>query len=109
MDFMPLNGMSAEAKKVMDETQALGEGEGDLQASIKFSKDIEGKKGNANIGDGKDYSGEILIEEVQNKREFNIFVFITVLTAAFGLLVILFLKRLKALTHGAEEITSEEQ
>ena len=73
-------------------------------AVIRLSKDIEAKKINANDGDGKNYSGTLEIFEVQNQREFKTFLFITALTVIFGLLIILFLKKLKALTHGAEEV-----
>lgn len=78
--------------------------ENQLHAVIRLAKNVEAKKVKANMGDGKNYSGVIEIFEVQNKREFNTFLLITALTVAFGLLIILFLKRLKALTHGAEEI-----
>ena len=73
-------------------------------AIIRLEKDVEAKKIKSNIGDGKNYSGVIEIFEVQNKREFNTFLFITGLTVIFGLLIIVFLKRLKALTHGAEDL-----
>ncbi|MFK8101491.1 MAG: peptide MFS transporter [Saprospiraceae bacterium] len=73
-------------------------------AIIRLGKDVEAKKIKSNAGDGKNYSGVIEIFEVQNKREFNTFLFITGLTVLFGLLIIVFLKRLKALTHGAEEL-----
>lgn len=72
-------------------------------ATLKFDKDFEAKKVKANKGDGKEYSGSFIIEEVQSKKEFNIFLFIVVLTFIFGILVILLLKKLKALTHGAED------
>ncbi len=49
------------------------------------------------------YSGEIVLFEASNKRELMTFIYITAFTAAFGLLLILFLKKLKKLTHGAEE------
>ncbi len=50
------------------------------------------------------YKGTLIIDEVQSDKEFNTFVSITVLTAIFGLLLIAFLKRLKKLTHGAEDL-----
>lgn len=75
-----------------------------LHAVIRLSKDVEAKKIKANKGDGKDYSGTVEIFEVQNKREFNTFLFITGLTVVFGLLIIVFLKKLKTLTHGAEDL-----
>lgn len=74
-----------------------------LHATFKFSKDSEAKKVKANKGDGKNYSGQFIVEEVQSETEFKIFMFIFFLTLAFGLLVILLLKKLKALTHGAED------
>ncbi len=72
-------------------------------ANFKFEKDVEAKKKKENMGDGKDYAGAFIIEEVQNDKEYNIFLFIFILTAVFGLLVILMLKPLKRLTHGAED------
>ncbi len=51
----------------------------------------------------ENYSGEVDIFEVSNKRELRTFLFITLFTALFGLLLIIFLKKLKKLTHGAEE------
>lgn len=75
-----------------------------LHAVVRLKKDIEAKKIKTNIGDGKDYSGVIEVFEVQNTREYNIFLFIFGLTVVFGLLIILLLKPLKRLTHGAEEL-----
>ncbi len=70
---------------------------------LSFTKDVEAKKIKSNQGDGQNYSGTIIIDEVQNQREFNTFILITIFTVAFGLLLIIFLKKLKALTHGVEE------
>ena len=78
-----------------------------LHAVLRFGKDVEAKKIKANAGDGKNYSGVLEVYEVQNQREFKTFLFITALTVVFGLLIILFLKKLKALTHGAEELTMD--
>ncbi len=50
------------------------------------------------------YAGEIQVFEAQDNREFWTFVSIFLFTSAFGLLLILFLKPLKRLTHGAEDI-----
>lgn len=74
-----------------------------LHATFKFEKDVEAKKIEANKGDGKNYSGEFIIEEIQTKKEYTIFMFIFILTMVFGLLVIIMLKPLKRLTHGAED------
>ncbi|MFT7332553.1 MAG: POT family proton-dependent oligopeptide transporter, partial [Sphingobacteriales bacterium] len=49
------------------------------------------------------YSGEVVIEEVANAQELKTFLGITLITVLFGFLLILFLKKLKALTHGAED------
>lgn len=78
-----------------------------LHAVLRFEKDVEAKKITTNKGDGKNYSGVVEVFEVQNQREFKTFLFITGLTVVFGLLIILFLKKLKALTHGAEELTMD--
>jgi proton-dependent oligopeptide transporter, POT family len=110
-DKAVLNGMismEAEAKGVLSQ---MLEDENATQADqrhavLRFSKDVEAKKIKANKGDGKNYSGTLEVYEVQNTREFNTFLFITALTVVFGLLILAFLKRLKALTHGAEELES---
>lgn len=49
------------------------------------------------------YEGNVVLFEASNNRELRTFIMITVFTGAFGLLVIIFLKKLKKLTHGAEE------
>jgi POT family proton-dependent oligopeptide transporter len=53
------------------------------------------------------YSGEVVVEEVANAQELKTFLAITFLTVIFGILLILFLKKLKALTHGAEDDEAE--
>ena len=78
-----------------------------LHATLRFTKDVEAKKIKKNKGDGKDYSGVLEVYEVQNNREYNTFLFIFGLTAVFGLIIILFLKPLKRLTHGAEDLEIE--
>ncbi len=74
-----------------------------FHARLYFEKDFEAKKIKANKGDGKDYEGTFVIDEIQNKREYSTFMFIFYLTLGFGLVIILFLKPLKRLTHGAED------
>lgn len=49
------------------------------------------------------YEGNVVLFEASNKLELRTFIMITVFTGAFGLLVIVFLRKLKKLTHGAEE------
>ena len=77
--------------------------EAPFHASFKFSKDGEAKKITENKGDGKNYEGTFIIEEIQSEREYQTFLFIFILTAVFGALIILLLKQLKRLTHGAED------
>lgn len=72
-------------------------------ATFLFEKETEAKKISANKGDGKNYAGEFVIEEVQAQKEYTTFLFIFLLTLVFGLLIILLLKKLKKLTHGAED------
>ena len=45
-------------------------------------------------------------ESAQDAGEFQIFTGIFIFTSAFGILLLVFLKKLKALTHGAEDITA---
>ncbi len=52
----------------------------------------------------KYYSGNIEVFEYQDETEFKTFIGIFIFTAAFGILLLVFLKRLKRLTHGAEEL-----
>lgn len=75
--------------------------------TLRLSKDVEAKKIKKNKGDGKDYSGKLIIEEEQSKLEFKTFLGIFILTAVFGTLIILLLKPLKRLTHGAEDLETE--
>ena len=64
----------------------------------------------ADVRDGKvnvDYAafgGRIEVFEVQDNNEFRTFVMIFILTGAFGLLLLLFLRKLKKLAHGAEDV-----
>jgi POT family proton-dependent oligopeptide transporter len=52
--------------------------------------------------DGK-YEGQAIVDKFQTDLEFRTFAGITIFCVAFGILVILLLKPLKRLTHGAEE------
>ncbi|PTX59182.1 amino acid/peptide:H+ symporter [Kordia periserrulae] len=74
-----------------------------LHAKLAFEKDKDKAQITENKGDGKDYGFKFVIEEEQSKQEYKIFTFLVIFTVAFGLLLILFLKKLKKLTHGAED------
>ncbi len=73
-----------------------------LHAKLVFEKDVD-KIDSDNIGNKKDYSVKFVIEEQQSEKEYEIFSFLVLYTVLFGILVLIFLKRLKKLTHGAEE------
>jgi POT family proton-dependent oligopeptide transporter len=53
--------------------------------------------------DELDYSGIVIIDEVQTQMEFRTFIGITIFTVIFASIVIMMLKPLKRLTHGAED------
>jgi POT family proton-dependent oligopeptide transporter len=75
--------------------------EKDLTAIIKFEQDEDKKE---EVDEPiKAYKAEVQIFELENKREFKTFLMIFVFTAGFGILLIMFLKKLKKLTHGAED------
>ena len=60
-----------------------------------------------------DYSGIVIIDEVQTQMEFRTFMGITAFTVIFASIVLMMLKPLKRLTHGAEdderELPEQEQ
>lgn len=72
-------------------------------ARLQFEKDQDAAKAEGNKGDGKNYTVTFVVEEQQNEQEYKTFLWLTVFTVSFGFLLILFLKRLKKLTHGAED------
>lgn len=54
-----------------------------------------------------DYSGIVIIDEVQTQMEFRTFIGITIFTVIFASIVLMLLKPLKRLTHGAEDAERE--
>ncbi len=71
-------------------------------ANLLFEKDLDN---DSNVlGDGENYKLSFVVEKQQSDQEYKIFKFLTFFTVAFGFLVLLFLKKLKKLTHGAEEM-----
>ena len=72
-------------------------------AKLIFEKNADASQELNNKGDGKDYDVRFVLEEEQSAKEYKTFMWITLFTVSFGLLLILFLKRLKKLTHGAED------
>jgi dipeptide/tripeptide permease len=72
-------------------------------ARLIFEKDGDFAKEIENRGDGKNYGVSFVLEEQQSKQEYKTFMWLTIFTVSFGLLLILLIKRLKKLTHGAED------
>ncbi len=78
---------------------------------MKYSDDAEQevvKNGNAEVQVDM-YEGQLEVFEWQNEQEYRTFVGIFIFTAAFGILLLLFLKRLKKLTHGAEDLRPDSR
>jgi POT family proton-dependent oligopeptide transporter len=76
-------------------------------ARLTFEKDKDKAQITENKGDGKDYGVSFVLEEEQSEQEYTTFMWLVIFTVAFGLLLILFLKRLNKLTHGAEDVEHE--
>ncbi|WP_179351423.1 peptide MFS transporter [Winogradskyella vidalii] len=72
-------------------------------AKLVFEKDKDKAQILENKGDGNDYGVSFVLEEEQSEQEYSTFMWLTIFTVAFGLLLLLFLKKLKKLTHGAED------
>ncbi len=53
------------------------------------------------------YEGKMEVFDFQNHLEYKTFIAIFIMTLVFGILVLLFLKKLKKLTHGAEDAEPE--
>jgi dipeptide/tripeptide permease len=100
-----LFNLDADSKTLLTEelTSANASADKPLHAKVLFEKDEEAIKLTENKGDGQNYGVSFVIEEQQNEQEYKTFMWIAILTVAFGLLLIVFLKKLKKLTHGAED------
>lgn len=77
-------------------------------ALIDFEKDMDAIAQIENKGDGKNYQVSFVLEEEQDALELKTFLWITIFTVSFGLLLLVFLKKLKRLTHGAEDGQDDE-
>ncbi|OIQ21793.1 MAG: MFS transporter [Flavobacterium sp. MedPE-SWcel] len=95
------NSNTFELKKVLEENNITQENP--YHAKLIFEKDKDAAQKTENKGDGKNYGVSFVLEEQQNEQEYKTFMWLTVFTVAFGLLLLLFLKKLKRLTHGAED------
>lgn len=104
-EFIQLDETNKEAlKEALMEEEATRDNPQHVTITFENEKDrnaiAAGESVDVNIGS---YKGEIVLFEASNERELRTFIMITIFTGAFGLLLILFLKKLKKLTHGAEE------
>jgi len=76
--------------------------------TFENQKDNEALEENKNVKVSlANYSGTVVLFEASNELERRTFIMITAITILFGLLLIVFLKKLKKLTHGAEDKEGE--
>lgn len=106
-DLSALISMSTENKARL--TEMLKEEDASMNNQLHANINME----RGDVAEGAEvsldqYSGEVVIEEVANAQELKTFLGITLITVLFGILLILFLKKLKALTHGAEDDEGKE-
>ncbi len=104
-EFVKLNEKNREIL-----TRVLRNAEASKENPQHITISYENKNDKKAIGSGKsiakdlaNYKGEIVLFEASNKRELRTFIMITLFTTAFGLLLLIFFKKLKKLTHGVEE------
>src|SRR5690554_3452328 len=68
-------------------------------ARLQFEKDQDAVKATENKKDDKQYTVTFVVEEQQNEQEYKSFLWLTIFTLSFGLLLILFFSKLIKLTH----------
>ena len=96
---------SEQLKKYLLEENATKENPQTVIARFSYDRDKKEQMKSDNIGaETSGYSGQIEVFENQNKREFKTYIFIFIITSIFGILLLLFIKKLKKLTRGAEDI-----
>ncbi|EGV43406.1 MFS transporter [Bizionia argentinensis JUB59] len=102
--FAMSQGADSNTKKLLEDlTENNVSASNPYHARLVFEKDMDKAQNLENKGDGKDYGVSFVLEEEQSEQEFATFMWLTIFTVAFGLLLLLFLKKLKKLTHGAED------
>jgi len=72
-------------------------------ARLTFEKNKDAAQAIENKGDGNNYEMSFVLEEEQSEQEYKTFMWLVIFTVTFGFLLMLFLKKLKKLTHGAED------
>lgn len=110
-NFLDMISIDQESQKILtDELAAFEHDEpGPLTAILRFDNDHQPDLEAGESVDLGDYKGQVEVFEIQDNRELKTFLGIFLFTSAFGILLLLFLKRLKKLTHGAEELKEETE
>lgn len=108
VDVNQLVAIDETNKEVLRETLVSEEASVDnpqhFTITYENTEDNEAIKAGENVAvDLANYKGEVVLFEASNEREMRTFIVITLITVGFGLLLIIFLRKLKKLTHGAEE------
>ncbi|MCB0750626.1 MAG: hypothetical protein KDC52_04060 [Ignavibacteriae bacterium] len=100
-------GINEENKNLLidylSQVNATAENPQTIIARYSYDKDKLSDIGDEKLVNAVDYSGNIEVFEFQNKLEHKTFINIFILSAVFGVLLLLFLKKLKSLTHGPED------
>ncbi|MBF8148559.1 peptide MFS transporter [Winogradskyella sp. F6397] len=102
--FKMSQGEDSNSKQLLEDlTENNVSASNPYHAKLVFEKDKDKAQITENKGDGNDYGVSFVLEEEQSEQEYATFMWLTIFTVAFGLLLLLFLKKLKKLTHGAED------
>lgn len=87
--------MDAENEEKLRQSLESIAGQYSYQSGLIFSLNPKGET---------DYTGTLMVREIQNQQELKIFNLIAMFSIAFGFLLLLFFRQLKKLTHGAEDL-----
>lgn len=104
--------VNAEGEETLKEYLASESEISDYTVILRFGYDqdkVKEVRSGASAVEYASFSGNIEVFEVQDNNEFRTFVMIFVFTGAFGLLLLIFLNKLKKLAHGAEDIKIKEE
>lgn len=99
---------SGKENELLNRMQGVEEGEKPT-AMLRFVKIPPNELEDPNV---PKYKVDMSVFQLESQREFRTFLLIFAFTAAFSILLLLFLRKLKKLTHGAEEMETthhEEQ
>lgn len=104
-EFVNLDEGNREAlRSILEEEEATPDAPQHVSIRYENVEDVTALERGENVDvDIANYRGEVVLFEASNQRELRTFISITIFTVAFGFLVIIFLRKLKKLTHGVEE------